>query len=265
MSSYCSGDKREKSTRGVMPRISDGDPGRCAPRVPLWSTARPSGSPLRPGRRQAGRGWRPGGRPGGHRDTRSADWPSHATRGHGDRHRRDEGLPYLRTKCDAMLARDFTPDFSLSLAAKDAKLAQHAGRHYNLDLPLIDVIARRLAAGARKYGDVDFSATYLLSAESATPSRPGNRWPRRRPHAREQLATQAGIVIGRMSRRMQGSGTHWGAASVTGRKIPWESSCSFSCSPSASAKEPHAAAGTDGDLCAEQITPYSPGIGRRRL
>ena len=73
-------------------------------------------------------------------------------------------LPYLRMKGDAMLARDFAPDFSLALAAKDARLAQDAVRSRGLELPLIDVIARRLAAGVAEHGDADFSATYLLSA-----------------------------------------------------------------------------------------------------
>lgn len=73
-------------------------------------------------------------------------------------------LPYLRVKGQAMVTRDFTPDFRLTLAAKDAGLARDAAQVRDLDLPLIDTIARRLAEGTREHGDDDFSATYLLSA-----------------------------------------------------------------------------------------------------
>lgn len=65
-------------------------------------------------------------------------------------------LPYLRIKSKAMRERDFTPAFRLTLAAKDAESR-------GLDLPLIEAIARRFAEGAKRHGDKDFSATYLLS------------------------------------------------------------------------------------------------------
>lgn len=73
-------------------------------------------------------------------------------------------LPYLRIKGKAMAERGFAPDFRLGLAAKDAGLARDAAQARNLDLPLIDAIARRLAEGAKEHADEDFSATYLLSA-----------------------------------------------------------------------------------------------------
>jgi len=76
-------------------------------------------------------------------------------------------LPYLRVKGGKMLAGDFDPDFTLTLAAKDAQLAHDAARRHDLDLPLIEATARRLGEGAKSHGDEDFSATYLLS----TPSR----------------------------------------------------------------------------------------------
>jgi 3-hydroxyisobutyrate dehydrogenase len=76
-------------------------------------------------------------------------------------------LPYLRMKGQAMTGRDFTPAFRLALAAKDASLVRRAAEEHDLDLPLIEAIARRFAEAAKEHGDKDFSATYLVS----TPNR----------------------------------------------------------------------------------------------
>jgi 3-hydroxyisobutyrate dehydrogenase len=76
-------------------------------------------------------------------------------------------LPYLRMKGQAMTTRDFTPAFRLALAAKDASLVRLAAEEHDLDLPLIEAIARRFAEAAKEHGDKDFSATYLVS----TPNR----------------------------------------------------------------------------------------------
>jgi 3-hydroxyisobutyrate dehydrogenase len=73
-------------------------------------------------------------------------------------------LPYLRIKAEAIAKRDFTPSFSLRLAAKDAALAEEAAARRGLDLPLPAVIGRRLDEGAQEHGDEDMSATYLTSA-----------------------------------------------------------------------------------------------------
>jgi 3-hydroxyisobutyrate dehydrogenase len=73
-------------------------------------------------------------------------------------------LPYLRTKASAIAEGDFTPAFSLALAAKDARLVRDSARSRGLDLPLLDVVASRLAEGAKTHGGQDFSATYLTSA-----------------------------------------------------------------------------------------------------
>jgi 3-hydroxyisobutyrate dehydrogenase len=73
-------------------------------------------------------------------------------------------LPYLRTKAQAIAERDFTPSFRLSLAAKDAGLVTDAAWQHGLDLPLLDLIARRLGQGTGEHGDEDISATYLTSA-----------------------------------------------------------------------------------------------------
>ena len=72
-------------------------------------------------------------------------------------------LPYLRMKGKAMTTREFTPAFRLALAAKDAGLARRAAEERDLDLPLIEALARRYAEAAKEHGDKDFSATYLLS------------------------------------------------------------------------------------------------------
>jgi 3-hydroxyisobutyrate dehydrogenase len=73
-------------------------------------------------------------------------------------------LPYLRTKARAMTERDFAPAFRLALAAKDAGLARRAAEERDLDLPLIEAIARRFGEAAKEHGDKDLSATYLMSA-----------------------------------------------------------------------------------------------------
>jgi 3-hydroxyisobutyrate dehydrogenase len=71
--------------------------------------------------------------------------------------------PYLRLASQAMVERDFTPDFRLGLAAKDAGLAREAAAARDLDLPMIDAIALRMAEGARRHADQDYTTTYLYS------------------------------------------------------------------------------------------------------
>jgi 3-hydroxyisobutyrate dehydrogenase len=73
-------------------------------------------------------------------------------------------MPYLRLKASMMASREFEPSFRLSLAAKDAGLIEAAARRHDLDLPLLEVIRRRLEHGAGPHGDKDFSATYLTSS-----------------------------------------------------------------------------------------------------
>jgi 3-hydroxyisobutyrate dehydrogenase len=83
-------------------------------------------------------------------------------------------LPYLRMKGHAIAERDFTPAFRLALAAKDGGLVAEAARRHGLDLPLLELVARRMREGAAEHGDEDFSATYLTSApeHAAWPPRP---------------------------------------------------------------------------------------------
>ena len=73
-------------------------------------------------------------------------------------------LPYLQMKGKAMIARDFEPSFRLALAAKDAGLVSDAAAEAGLDLPLVEAIRGRLAAGAEEHGDEDMSATFLTSS-----------------------------------------------------------------------------------------------------
>lgn len=73
-------------------------------------------------------------------------------------------LPYLRAKAQAIAERDFSPSFRLKLAAKDAALATDAAWQHGLDLPLLELIARRLGQAVGEHGDEDISATYLTSA-----------------------------------------------------------------------------------------------------
>jgi 3-hydroxyisobutyrate dehydrogenase len=71
--------------------------------------------------------------------------------------------PYLRAKAAAMLAGDFEPTLSLTLAAKDAGLAADAGRAARLDLPLLGAVRGRLEEAAREHGEEDVGATYLFA------------------------------------------------------------------------------------------------------
>jgi 3-hydroxyisobutyrate dehydrogenase len=76
-------------------------------------------------------------------------------------------LPYMRLKAKAMLERDFTPSFRLSLAAKDAGLALAAAEQAGLELPMLAAIRERMAAVAEEHGDEDLAAVYLANSPSA--------------------------------------------------------------------------------------------------
>jgi 3-hydroxyisobutyrate dehydrogenase len=80
-------------------------------------------------------------------------------------------LPYLQMKGTMMLEDNFEPSFKLSLAAKDAALARAAAAESGIDLPLVDTIAERLAAGSDEHGDKDMAATYLTTRERSTAAR----------------------------------------------------------------------------------------------
>ncbi|MCW2951908.1 MAG: 3-hydroxyisobutyrate dehydrogenase [Conexibacter sp.] len=75
--------------------------------------------------------------------------------------------PYLQLRGKAMIERDFTPSFRLSLAAKDARLAAEAAARHHLELPLVALVRDRLAAAAEQHGDEDVAAAFLVSAPSS--------------------------------------------------------------------------------------------------
>lgn len=73
-------------------------------------------------------------------------------------------LPYLQMKGQAIIERDFTPSFTLKLAAKDAALVEAAAERHDLELPMVAAIRRRMEQGIAEHGDKDMSATFLTSA-----------------------------------------------------------------------------------------------------
>jgi 3-hydroxyisobutyrate dehydrogenase len=74
-------------------------------------------------------------------------------------------LPYMQMKARAMIERDFTPSFQLSLAAKDAALAVQAAASVDLELPMLEAIAKRFAEAASEHGDEDLAAVYLATGQ----------------------------------------------------------------------------------------------------
>ncbi len=83
-------------------------------------------------------------------------------------------MGYLRVKGRAMIERDFTPAFSLRLAAKDAGLVEESAARRGMDLPLVAAVRRQLDRGVDEHGDEDMSATFLTSAPRVPA---GRRWP----------------------------------------------------------------------------------------
>jgi 3-hydroxyisobutyrate dehydrogenase len=72
---------------------------------------------------------------------------------------------YAQAKGKMMIERDFEPAFPLRHAAKDARLIAGAAERHDLDVPLVDTIARRLGEGVeRGHGELDMSATFLTTA-----------------------------------------------------------------------------------------------------
>jgi 3-hydroxyisobutyrate dehydrogenase len=80
-------------------------------------------------------------------------------------------MGYLRAKGRAMIERDFTPSFSLRLAAKDARLVEESADRRGMELPLIAAVRRQLDASVEKHGDDDLSATFLAAAPTAPATR----------------------------------------------------------------------------------------------
>jgi 3-hydroxyisobutyrate dehydrogenase len=78
-------------------------------------------------------------------------------------------LPYARIKGAMMIAGTFDDvSFSLSLARKDAELAQAVAVDAGIELPALQgALARMLEAERRGYGDEDMAATYRVSEPGA--------------------------------------------------------------------------------------------------
>jgi 3-hydroxyisobutyrate dehydrogenase len=73
-------------------------------------------------------------------------------------------LGYLRGKAAAILAADWTPNFSVDNAAKDADLIVEAGVGAGLQLDVAAAAATRMhRAAAAGHGDADLAANYLAS------------------------------------------------------------------------------------------------------
>ena len=75
---------------------------------------------------------------------------------------------FLQMKAAAITARDFAPNFSAEMAAKDARLIVRAGADAGVELPMAAAIAERLGqAVANGHGEKDMAATYLVGRPGA--------------------------------------------------------------------------------------------------
>src|SRR5579875_182544 len=76
--------------------------------------------------------------------------------------------PYLHIKARAITEDDFTPNFSVALAGKDARLIVEAGEAAGLHMDMASAVAERLrrAAGSG-HGEDDMAAAYFASFDDA--------------------------------------------------------------------------------------------------
>ncbi|MBC8093082.1 MAG: NAD(P)-dependent oxidoreductase, partial [Pseudonocardia sp.] len=73
-------------------------------------------------------------------------------------------LPYLQNKAAAILEEDWTPNFSVSNAAKDADLIVAAAETAGVRLDVaVGAAARYHRAAEQGHGDADMAANYLAS------------------------------------------------------------------------------------------------------
>lgn len=71
---------------------------------------------------------------------------------------------YLRTKADVILGGDYTPSFSVTTAAKDARLIVEAGASQGVRLDVMAAGAERFRrAEAQGHGEEDMAASYFAS------------------------------------------------------------------------------------------------------
>jgi len=72
--------------------------------------------------------------------------------------------PYLHMKARAILDEDYTPNFSVALAGKDARLIKEAGEAAGLHMDVASAAAERFGrAAALGHGDDDMAAAYFAS------------------------------------------------------------------------------------------------------
>lgn len=76
--------------------------------------------------------------------------------------------PYLHLKAGVIAAGDYTPNFSVTLAAKDAGLIMDAGEAAGLRMDMVTAAAERFRrAAALGHGEDDMAAGYFASFDSA--------------------------------------------------------------------------------------------------
>ena len=73
--------------------------------------------------------------------------------------------PYLQAKAAAILSGDFSPNFGLATAAKDAQLILHDADTAGVRLDMLAAVSERFQRAIKEgHGDKDLSATYLVSS-----------------------------------------------------------------------------------------------------
>ena len=78
------------------------------------------------------------------------------------------GPAYARIKGDMMKAEDYPTSFSVTLAAKDMRLAREAAASRGIEFPLLEVMARQFAAaGELGLGEADMAAIYEAARRGA--------------------------------------------------------------------------------------------------
>jgi 3-hydroxyisobutyrate dehydrogenase len=72
--------------------------------------------------------------------------------------------PYLQLKASAILGKDFTPSFTVSLAGKDTRLIVAAARASGVRMPMAEAAGAKFARAAELgHGDEDMAAAYYAS------------------------------------------------------------------------------------------------------
>ena len=80
--------------------------------------------------------------------------------------------PYLQAKAAAILSGDFSPNFGLATAAKDAQLILHDADAAGVRLDMLAAVSERFQRAIKEgHGDKDLSATYLVSTTDSGDTR----------------------------------------------------------------------------------------------